>query len=136
MSDDAARWPAETIFGAPWEAQAFAMAVTLHERGVFTWTEWADTLAAQIGDAQARGEADEGDTYYRHWLAALETLVARHGLAADGELDRYRKAWEHAAARTPHGQPIELAARDLTTTASHRDPHRTGHGCSASSSNA
>ena len=32
----------------PWEAQAFAMALALHERGVFTWPEWAATLGAEV----------------------------------------------------------------------------------------
>ncbi|MGE5158453.1 MAG: nitrile hydratase accessory protein, partial [Gemmatimonas sp.] len=32
------------VFREPWEAHAFAMALTLHERGVFTWTEWATAL--------------------------------------------------------------------------------------------
>ena len=29
------------VFREPWEAQAFAMTLVLHERGVFTWKEWA-----------------------------------------------------------------------------------------------
>lgn len=101
------------VFGAPWEAQAFAMTLALHERGLFTWSEWAETLAAQIAAAQAAGDPDTGDTYYRHWLAALETLVARKGASSGDELARYRHAWDHAADRTPHGQPIELRAEDF-----------------------
>jgi nitrile hydratase accessory protein len=103
----------EPIFRAPWEAQAFAMAVTLHQQGLFTWPEWAEALAAQIASAQAAGDADLGDTYYEHWLAALEKLVARKAASSMEELTRYRSAWHRAAARTPHGQPIELQASDL-----------------------
>ena len=101
------------VFREPWEAHAFAMAVVLHQRGLFTWREWADALAAQITVAQAEGDADLGDTYYRHWLRALEYLVAVKGAGSDVELARYREAWEHAADRTPHGQPVELRAGDL-----------------------
>ena len=101
------------VFREPWEARAFAMAVALHARGLFTWTEWADTLARQIKRAQADGDADTGETYYRHWLAALETLVAAKDIAPAGVLHRYRDAWDHAADRTPHGQPIELTAADF-----------------------
>lgn len=103
----------EPVFREPWEAHAFAMVVKLHERGLFTWSEWADTLAAQIAAAQANGDADRGDTYYQHWLAALETLVARKGAASDDELGRTARAWDRAADRTPHGQPIELRAQDF-----------------------
>jgi nitrile hydratase accessory protein len=55
------------VFREPWEAQAFAMALALHERGLFTWNEWAETLADEIKCAQAAGDADTGETYYRHW---------------------------------------------------------------------
>ena len=70
------------VFGEAWEAQAFAMALLLHERGVFTWTEWAAALAAEIQAAQAAGDPDLGPTYYRHWLAALERLVVEKGVAS------------------------------------------------------
>ena len=101
------------VFREPWEAQAFAMALSLHERGLFTWNEWAAALADQIKRAQAAGDADTGETYYRHWLATLERLVAAKGVATTDTLHRYRNAWDHAADRTPHGMPIELRAEDF-----------------------
>ena len=101
------------VFREPWEAQAFAMALTLHERGVFTWGEWADALAAQITAAQAKGDADLGDTYYQHWLSALEALVEAKGVTTTTDLNRYKNAWDTAADRTPHGQPIELSLGDF-----------------------
>jgi nitrile hydratase accessory protein len=102
------------VFLEPWEAHAFAMALTLHDRGVFTWTEWASVLAAEIKRAQADGDPDTGETYYRHWLATLETLVAEKGVATSETLHRYREAWDHAAGRTPHGAPIELVPEDFS----------------------
>jgi nitrile hydratase accessory protein len=104
---------AEPVFREPWEAQAFAMALALHERGLFTWNEWAVTLADEIKAAQAAGDPDRGDTYYRHWLNALERLVAEKKVAGDDALARYRQAWRHAAQRTPHGTPIALADEDF-----------------------
>ncbi|WP_424628609.1 nitrile hydratase accessory protein [Bradyrhizobium sp. SYSU BS000235] len=101
------------VFREPWEARAFAMAVALHGRGVFTWPEWADALAREIKQAQAEGDADTGETYYRHWLATLEKLVASKNVATETILHRYRDAWDHAADRTPHGQPIELTPDDF-----------------------
>jgi nitrile hydratase accessory protein len=101
------------VFREPWEAQAFAMALALHARGLFTWPEWAAALGAEIKRAQAAGDPDTGETYYRHWLAALERIVAAKGVADTGALSRYREAWAHAAARTPHGTPIELAPEDF-----------------------
>ena len=99
------------VFGAPWEAQAFAMAVALHEAGLFTWPEWAAALADEIKRAQMAGDPDTGGTYYHHWLAALEQIVVEKGAADPAILARYRAAWQHAAQRTPHGSPITLSAR-------------------------
>jgi nitrile hydratase accessory protein len=101
-------------FAEPWQAQAFAMVLQLHERGLFSWPEWAAALTAQIKAAQAAGDADLGDTYYRHWLAALEHLVAEKGASSATELARVRQAWDHAADRTPHGQPITLRPGDFS----------------------
>jgi nitrile hydratase accessory protein len=101
------------VFREPWEAQAFAMTLALHERKLFTWPEWAATLGAEIKKAQAAGDPDTGETYYRHWLNALERLVADKGLTDAAALARYYDAWDHAADRTPHGDPIELRADDF-----------------------
>lgn len=101
------------VFAEPWQAQAFAMTLTLHQRGVFTWSEWAAALAAQITRAQADGDPDTGDTYYLHWLATLERIVADKGVTTNSALDRARDAWDHAAARTPHGLPIALRDDDF-----------------------
>jgi len=101
------------VFREPWEAQAFAMTLALHERGAFTWPEWTAALGEEIERARAAGDPDTGETYYRHWLAALERLVAEKGLTDAGTLARYERAWDRAARRTPHGTPIELAASDF-----------------------
>lgn len=98
------------VFAEPWQAQVFAMALKLHEAGCFTWREWADHLAAEIAAAKARGDPDLGDTYYEHWLAALEKLVAAKGLVSLADLARRKREWDVAARATQHGKPIELAA--------------------------
>jgi nitrile hydratase accessory protein len=95
-------------FREPWQAEAFALAVKLHEQGVFTWNEWAETLADEIQRAQAKGDPDLGDTYYHHWLAALERLVKAKGLVTGTEIEQRHDAWDRAVRATPHGQPIEL----------------------------
>jgi nitrile hydratase accessory protein len=99
------------VFRAPWEAQAFAMAVMLHERGHFTWKEWAGRLAEEIAGAAVHGETDDGKRYYHYWLGALEKLVADKRIVLADELRARRDAWEEAARTTPHGQPIALPGR-------------------------
>lgn len=101
------------VFREPWEAQSFALTVALHERGLFTWPEWAAMLSEEIARAQAAGDPDRGDTYYHHWQNALERIVAEKGLTDRQTLTRYHDAWDRAADRTPHGTPIELRADDF-----------------------
>jgi nitrile hydratase accessory protein len=117
--------PPPPVFNEPWEAKVFAMAVRLHEHGLFTWPEWADALGAEIatgstatgstatGSAIAGGSPGAGNSYYEHWLRALEALLDRKGVASPDELARYCAAWGRAAARTPHGLPVELSDGDL-----------------------
>ena len=102
----------EPVFREPWEAQAFALTLHLHEAGHFTWDEWATMLSTKITEAQAAGDPDDGTTYYSHWLAALEALVVSHDLSNLAELETRKDAWDRAVRNTPHGQPIELANAD------------------------
>ena len=71
----------ELVFAAPWEGRAFAMALTLHDRGIFEWS----AFQAQLIKAVARAEAAGGEfSYYRCWLEALETLLSDEGLVPGG----------------------------------------------------
>jgi nitrile hydratase accessory protein len=96
------------VFKEPWEAQAFALTLELYEAGHFTWREWAEALGAEIKAAQAQGDPDLGDTYYEHWLAALERLAAEKALVRAGALAARQAAWKQAFLDTPHGQPVAL----------------------------
>lgn len=97
------------VFAEPWQAQAFAMTLKLHQDGRFTWVEWADALAAEITRAQAAGDPDDGTTYYQHWLAALEHMAVTKGLATRPGLAKCKTEWEAAYKITPHGKPVNLA---------------------------
>jgi nitrile hydratase accessory protein len=94
------------VFREPWHAQAFAMTLALHERGRFTWGEWAAALARELARSPAGDDAEDG--YYRAWLGALETLLAAKGLVGEAERCARRDAWDTAARATPHGEPITL----------------------------
>ena len=96
------------VFPEPWQAQAFALAVKLHEAGHFTWKEWSEALGAEIAAARQRGEGDDGSRYYDHWLAALEGLMAAKGLLEPAALRHRKEAWAQAYRDTPHGKPVEL----------------------------
>ena len=96
------------VFREPWEAQAFAITLKLHQEGRFTWPEWAGYLHQEIDKARRSGDPDLGDTYYHHWLAALERLCVDKGITSAKALAERRDAWDRAARATPHGEPIEL----------------------------
>jgi nitrile hydratase accessory protein len=116
------------VFAEPWQAQAFALTLRLHERGVFDWDEWARYLSQAIRDARAAGDPDLGDTYYRHWVAALERLLVDRGIAPPLALASLRQLWRAAAETTPHGEPVRLnrATLRLAGLGTDRDGSRRG----------
>ena len=96
------------VFAEAWQAEAFALAVRLHEAGCFTWPEWAEALAKVLREVRDRGEADDGSRYYDHWLTALERLITAKQLLSASDLERRKAAWVRAYLSTPHGHPVEL----------------------------
>ncbi len=102
--------PGGPTFGELWQAELFAAVVLLCEDGVFSWAEWTEALTEAIAAAQAAGDPDLGDTYYEHWLAALESLCRSKGAVTEAEVVQRADDWRRAYEHTPHGEPVELAA--------------------------
>ena len=96
------------VFAEPWQASAFALAVSLSRQGHFSWQAWAVTLTEELKASSARGEPDDGSRYYHCWLAALERLVVAKRLSDKPALLACKDAWADAYRRTPHGKPVEL----------------------------
>ena len=101
------------VFAEPWQAQAFALAVTLSDQGHFTWKEWAAELADTLRTAAERGEPDDGSRYYDHWLATLERVAIAKGLTDQLTLVGRKDAWSAAYQNTPHGTPVALPQSHL-----------------------
>ena len=99
-----ARPTSEPSFAAPWEARALAISIALREVGLIPEADWSAALGAAIRAAQASGDPDTGETYYRHVLAALEHIVAEKELAAPADLAERRAILSSAAANGHHGQ--------------------------------
>ena len=95
------------VFAEPWQAQAFALTVRLHETGAFTWPEWASALSEALKAGSEAGLGG-GEHYYDHWVAALERLALERRLTDPGELAERKDAWADAYRHTPHGKPVEL----------------------------
>jgi nitrile hydratase accessory protein len=110
------------VFREPWEAHAFALAVRLSEAGYFGWAEWVTVLSQEIQAAQERGDPDLGETYYQHWLKALERMCATKGLVSNDAIQQRQEAWRRAYRHTPHGQPVELAIADENVREGHGVP--------------
>ncbi len=98
------------VFPTPWAARAFALAVALNERGVFSWSEWSKTLGPKVA-AETRADPADPEAYWRAWLAALETILGQKEVATRPDLLALKEAWREAAEHTPHGKPIELPTR-------------------------
>jgi nitrile hydratase accessory protein len=104
----------EPTFAEPWQAEVLALAFALSDRGAFTAAKWSETLGKELRRAEACGAADDHETYYAAALAALEQLVAQSGSVSADALSARTEAWRRAYRRTPHGQPVELAAASGT----------------------
>lgn len=65
----------EMVFHADWERQAFAIAVSLAERGVFAWSEFQQQLIESVAEAEREDAFDPSRGYYESWLLALERLL-------------------------------------------------------------
>ena len=100
------------VFAEPWQAHAFAMTLLLHAKGLFSWNEWANALAQEIGATKASGQPDDGSTYYLHWLNTLEKMLLDRRITTPDQIHTLEHAWEAAAQRTPHGEPIVLGPGD------------------------
>jgi nitrile hydratase accessory protein len=95
----------DPVFPEPWAAEAFAMTVHLHQKGLFDWREWAAALSSEV---HKPGRAQDGSDYFDCWVAALSHLLVNKGLADATQILALQESWQRAAEATPHGKPIEL----------------------------
>lgn len=95
----------DSVFPEPWAAEAFAMTVHLNAKGLFSWSEWAAALSAQL---HKPGRAEDGSDYFDCWVAALSELLISRGIADAETILTLQQSWQRAAEATPHGQAIEL----------------------------
>jgi nitrile hydratase accessory protein len=110
-------------FAEPWMAQAFACAIQLSRRGIFTWSEWVEVFSAEIKAHPAQPAETSNAAYYRQWLAALETIVGLKGAASTAEITERQETWRQAYLNTPHGQPVELRHAATSAAAAHHHGH-------------
>ena len=93
----------ELVFAAPWESQAFGLALALRESGQIDWEDFRQHLIAEIGAWETSHTPGDDWSYYRCWLAALERLAGERGLVGPDDLQARSVA---IAARPPdHGPP-------------------------------
>ncbi|WP_115863754.1 nitrile hydratase accessory protein [Halorussus litoreus] len=92
-------------FDAPWQARAFALAVTLTDERddeAVSWDEFQRRLVAEVdadtagtgAESNDRGSDDPEAVYYDQWLGALEGLLVDRGLLDPGDLAARVEAFE------------------------------------------
>ncbi|SVA93675.1 uncharacterized protein METZ01_LOCUS146529, partial [marine metagenome] len=77
----------ELVFESPWESRLFGLTMSLHEAGLFDWEEFRSLLIEAIGIWDAERHPEEDWSYYEHWEAAFEKLLAKKNFCASAELD-------------------------------------------------
>lgn len=100
--------PLEPVFLHPWHAQVFALTVSLHESGRFTWPDWAARFSNVLARHGLAKELDGGDDYFAAWLETLEVILAEDGAAPAPEVEQARNQWKRAYLETPHGDVVRL----------------------------
>jgi nitrile hydratase accessory protein len=76
----------ELVFAAPWESQAFGVALALHDAGRIDWEDFRRALIREIGEWEAAHPAGDGWNYYECWLRSLEQVVSANGLVGVDDL--------------------------------------------------
>jgi nitrile hydratase accessory protein len=94
-------------FKAPWHGQAFALAVTLNEAGVFGWPEWTQAFGESLDTMRKDTPLDGSDDYYTAWIATLERILCDRDVVAADALAQMKKNWAEAFNTTPHGNPVK-----------------------------
>jgi nitrile hydratase accessory protein len=121
--------PGSPVFAEPWHAEVLALAHGLTRAGLFTASEWADALGAEIRRSGDLGQPDTEATYYAAALAALQGLVAARSPAVGDRLHARVEAWRRAYLNTPHGRPVTLAAAEgAAPEHGGHHPHHHHHG--------
>ena len=92
------------VFKEPWQARAFAMTLKMAEAKIFSWGDWCEALSSEIKLAQAAGDPDLGDTYYLHWLGALEKLIVAKRVSSEDYLQSTLEDWRAADHARAHGE--------------------------------
>lgn len=112
IPDDSRELPVDIesprAFAAPWQAQAFACAIALSRRGLYSWREWVEVFSAEVHGHPVQSGESHDEAYHRQWLAALELLARRKGAISEPELAERTEGWRRAYLGTPHGEPVEL----------------------------
>jgi nitrile hydratase accessory protein len=81
----------ELVFAAPWESRVFAMAVALHEQGLYDWDVFRDRLVAEIG----AHDGEDGGRYYERWLGAFERVLLDRDILGGAELEARTREVAH-----------------------------------------
>jgi len=77
----------EMVFESPWESRAFALALALVEKDLFTLSDFQGELIVAIAEWEALGKSSEDYRYYECWLVALERLVERRTAVGMDDID-------------------------------------------------
>jgi nitrile hydratase accessory protein len=114
-------------FGQPWHAEAFGTSLALSQAGLFSWAEWVEIFSSEIRTNPQRADEDSEAAYYRQWLAALETVLAKHAMLTAEEIAETAEHWRRSYLNTPHGKPIAFS-REWQDSPELDHQHRHDHG--------
>lgn len=77
----------EPTFDSPAQARAFGLVVALSREGAFEWNAFRDELIDRIAGDDGSLETETEQSYYDHWLEAIERLLDENGYVSPAELE-------------------------------------------------
>jgi hypothetical protein len=99
----------------------------LIKSGFISQQEWVDIFSEEILAAQAQGDPDRGDTYYNHWMNAIERIAIDRDVVDRKTLQKNQELWELAIRNTPHGVALCLDNAYLEPCNDHGHDHAHDH---------
>lgn len=93
----------DRVFAEPWQARAFALALALSERGLFSLRDFQAALIGRITSFEKSQPIVGTADYYTRWIEALEDLLGQKGMLLGDRLSLLeRDVLEDAASRKAH----------------------------------
>lgn len=98
----------ELYFTSPWQADLFAIAVSLCDAGHLDRAELSEAVEQAMSISSDANGMAAGEEFFAAALQILELALANRDIANPREIDSAQGECRQAYLATPHGAPVRL----------------------------